>query len=272
MLKSSRWAVGLLVGALLFGSAVPSFGAASKSRKPTAKAWTKKKPSTSKKKNAKKPEAGEKEGAGVRIDFDNPGNAKSRLLVRNAQDLVGRVSFNPFSGKYVNLGVAPEIRLFSVPELNDGAYFLLYPGTQIYVMADGTGAFSNPEAEAFVKLYGGGVTSTKLVKLSGGYKGVLMSGPGSVTVQFGNDDVTIQVAGPPSAAVPGRDQPARILAVAMAISKELAETSPPGTRPADVFEPDPPTSSGTEPSVPPPDRKDPNPAKGINPEDAPKTP
>jgi hypothetical protein len=269
MLKTSRWSVGLVVLGLVLGSATPSFGTVSKVRKPASKSSTKKKVTAIKKK-ATKPEneAGGKD-AGIRIDFDNPGTSASMTLVRDPKDLVGRVSFNPFSGKYVNLGVAPEIRLLTTG--SEGGYYLLFRGTQIYVMADGTGFFSNPMAEQFVKLYGGGVTSMKLVKLSGGYKGVLMSGPGSVTVQFGNDDVTIQVAGRPAPSVSDVDQSARILGVAMAVSRELAETSPPGTRPAEVAESAPPTSQVTEPSVPPPDRKDPNPAKGINPEDAPKT-
>ncbi len=96
-----------------------------------------------------------------------------------------------------------------------------------------------------------------------------MVGKGSATVQFGTDDLLFQAVAPPD-----KDGPAKALKIARGLVKELAETTKPGIAPPDNAPPEidyPDATSVPQQTSPPyPTPPDPNPAKGMDPNDAPK--
>jgi hypothetical protein len=158
-------------------------------------------------------------------NFDDPSqywpDAKRVSSIAEATPLL---KFNPVTGRNVSIGEEPSI------VVSNGVMLLHFRKARVFVTEGDDGYFSNEMAKQFVENFGASAgalgTKIELVDLGRGFLGALISGQGSVMVQFGTDGVIFQAVSPPG--VSGRG---RVLSLAKEIVSELADISPPGTAP-----------------------------------------
>ena len=174
-------------------------------------------------------------------DFDNPTADWAQASHLSSVDQAAAfVKFKPVTGKFVSNGEPATVTV------GNGDLLLHYPKARSYIYESSGGFFSNAIAVQFVKDHSGsakkGGTAIELVDLGGGFQAILMVGSGSSTIQFGSDDMIIPVVSPPDSNGVGRG---RVLSMARAVARELAEITKPGTAMAD-----PPIVADTVPAAP----------------------
>ncbi len=201
--------------------------------------------------------AEEADAGGKKPNFDDPTDQwpTSKKIV-SEKEATGEVKFRPILGKKVSNGEK------AILTTANGDLMVHYKKNRVFIYQSSSGYFSNNQATQFVKDYAPGAsklgTTIELVDLGSGFLGVLIAGDGSTEVQFGTDSMIVQVVVPPGAS--SRSTAVRL---AMEAVGEVAETSPPGTAPADTT----PVKLAETVPIPtlPPTTADPHPATGINP-------
>jgi hypothetical protein len=205
---------------------------------------------------------GDLDAAGVRgPDFDNPTNGwPNKKSLPSVTDAAQFLKFRPITGKFLALGEDPLVTV------GNGELMLHYAKTRVFLDQASGSPMSEAIARSVVAAMGPGATKSgtrmEVIDLGSGFFGILTVGPGSANVQFGTDDMYAFAVAPSDTNGLGRG---RVIAMARAAVKELAETTKPSVAPADPA--DPPTSAAPSPTQPtaPPTTADQHPATGIYP-------